>query len=161
MIAVGAQAVHGCNPMIVLSPLGPGLPGRRSCGTALFFEGVVEEHLNVGLIRKPLPMREILSRLDIEHRESHGNGFQWHRPASVAGLQRAFHDLRGRLRMAVPPFGLGGFGLELWNCDLLCRHGHFVRRDYPDLAAPFGIKDCKQAPRFGAPKTEYPLLAGV
>ena len=41
--------------------------------------------------------------------------------------------------MAVPPLGLGGFGVELWNCDLHWGHGHFVGRDYSELAAPFGI----------------------
>jgi len=48
----------------------------RSClrGTLLFFEGLVQEHLYVGLIWQPLPMREILSGLEIDHREPHGDG---------------------------------------------------------------------------------------
>ena len=48
----------------------------RSClrGTTLLFEGLVQQHLYVGLIGKPLPMCEILSGLEIDHREPHGDG---------------------------------------------------------------------------------------
>ena len=90
----------------------------RLCGT-LFLEGLVQEHLYVGLIRKPLLVRQILGRLDIGYRQPHGNRLQGNSPPRLAGLQRTFHDLGSRIRMAVPPLGLFRFGAELWNCDLL------------------------------------------
>jgi len=79
----------------------------------------VQEHLCVGLIRKPLLVSEILGSLDIGQREPHGDGLQGNSPPRLAGLQGAFHDLRSRFRMAVPSLGLLGFGVEL---DLIrCR----------------------------------------
>jgi len=69
----------------------------------------------VGPIRKPLVVREILGSLDIGQREPHSNGLQGNSPPRLAGLQRAFHDLRSRFRMAVPPRGLLSSGVELWN----------------------------------------------
>src|ERR1035441_10749197 len=85
----------------------------------------MQEHLYVSLIRKSLLVREILGSLDIGHREPPGNGLQGNSPPRLAGLQRAFHDLRGRFRMPVPPLGLCSFGAERWNRDLLFGHAHF------------------------------------
>src|ERR1035441_6950480 len=104
--------------------LRPGTTESRLCG-ALFLKRLVQEHLYVSLIRKSLLVREILGSLDIGHREPHGNGLQGNSPPRLAGLQRAFHDLRGRFRMPVPPLGLCSFGAERWNRDLLFGHAHF------------------------------------
>src|SRR5258708_34816748 len=96
---------------------------RASCGM-LLLKGLVQEHLYVGLIRKPLLVREILGRLDIGHGEPHGDGLQGHSPPRIAGLQRVFHDPGRRCRVAVPPLGLCGFGTELWNGGLLFGYAH-------------------------------------
>ena len=72
----------------------------------------MQEHLYVGPIRKPLLVREILGSLDIGQREPHGNGLQRNSASHLSGLQRAFHDLRSRLRMAVPLLGLFSFGVR-------------------------------------------------
>src|SRR5262245_51799530 len=100
---------------------------NRSGGTRLF-EGLVQEHLYVRLIWQPLLVRKILGRLDIGHWESHGNGLQGNSPPRFAGLQRAFHDLGRRRRVAVPPLGLFGFGTELWNGEFFFGCAHFASK---------------------------------
>jgi len=46
----------------------------------------VQKHLDVGLIRKPLVLRQVPGGLVIGHRQPHGDGLQGHRPPRFVRL---------------------------------------------------------------------------
>src|ERR1017187_2000123 len=124
---------------------------NRLCG-ALFLEGLVQKHRDEGVIRKLLLVREILGRLDVGHREPHGNGLQGNGPPRLAGPQRSFHDLRAASgwlsHHLASAASVRNFGIAI---GFLGQTGY----SYPIPKAGIG-----SSPRFAAARAPEGILSG-